>query len=329
MLRTNGSQRLILSLAVMALFTLFQSCSTKTTAGNDALLALLQPSTGNGQVGNQDQGQPPVAGAEGQFYADTVTEATNVNGGSFGNPQAAADGIGGTFGVYSMRYERTAGPFTYCKDHTKVPAYNQLPDPAGAFAPTGNKDKRAAEQCLVLEWAGKRVLNREGEDFRVYENGFEINPVGSGNFFMDPVIVEISDNGTDWCGWNPQYIGIKEMNPTYLMADGRYKSGGPNLAETRKQSNYLRFAGIQLGGSIANGDAFDLDDVEFGNSGAGDDGKSPCSITARERMRLTGFVYIRLITAWSRDTVAYPLAYDSFDAASDIDAVYAWSTADR
>lgn len=297
------------------------ACVPDAASTDDALLSLLQsPSTG----------VKTIVAEEGEFHADTVTEATNISTSSYGNPVAAADGIGGTFGVYSMRYERTTGPFSYCKDHTTVPAYSQLPAPSGSFsAVMGTKDRRAAEQCVVLEWSGRRVLNQEGEDFRVYENGFEVGTPGSGNFFMEPLIVEISDNGSDWCGWNPQYVGIKETDPAYLMADGRYKSGGPNLAETRKQSNYLRFGGVQIGGNVANGDAFDLDDVEFGNSGSGADGRTPCSVTARNRMRLNGFVYIRLVTAWSRDTVEYPLAYDSFDAAADIDAVYAWSTADR
>jgi hypothetical protein len=333
MWKTN-SIRILRGLLFLVSGIIGTACTPGKTGTDDALLTLLiRPggvsSISGGAPGGGDPVFPPITGADGTFLADTVTEATNINAGTFGDPAKAVNGIGGTFDVYSMRYERTAGPFSYCKDYTTVPAYSQLPVPSGAFAPTGAKDKRAAEQCLVLEWAGKRVTNRAGEDFRVYENGFEINPPGSGNFFMEPLIVEVSDNGTDWCGWNPQYIGLKETDPTYLLPDGRYKSNSPKLIETRKQANYLRFAGVQLGGNISNGDAFDLDDSEFGNSGSGPDGKSPCDVIARNRMRAQGFVYIRLVTAWSRDTVDYPLPYDSFDAASDVDAVYAWSVADR
>ena len=97
----RGFRGLLLGVLCIAI-----ACVPDAASTDDALLFLLQsPSTG----------VKTIVAEEGEFYADTVTEATNISTSPYGNPVKAADGIGGTFGVYSMRYERTTGPFSYCK----------------------------------------------------------------------------------------------------------------------------------------------------------------------------------------------------------------------
>jgi hypothetical protein len=229
----------------------------------------------------------------GAYLADTVTEAPG-QGGAFGNPLCAVNGVygagsgGGSLDVYSLRSSTAS---TMCK---------------------------ANEKCIVLEWAGLRVRNETGTDFVVFENPF--NRTGGGRF-IEAVIVEVSENGTAWCGWNPAYTGETDSNQPQFSGD------------IYNPSKYLRLAGIQpvlfyqstwtdtaadvFDVTKAGGDHFDLGDANFGQSG------DNCDAAAKNAMQTNGFIYMRLITANSRNPANFPLPGDSFDKTADIDGVVA------
>ncbi len=222
------------------------------------------------------------------FLFDTITEAPGATGTGFGDPNRAINGIRGcgkTCGstdVYSLEKSSSS---TYC-----------IPD----------------ENCLVLEIQNKKILNGPGIDFVVFENPFCIGGEAncSTSRFMEPVIVEVSSSGTDWCGWNPQYIGADTSN-----------------INLRNPNNWQRFAGIEpvlfnqdnwkyteediFDKTKAGGDGFDLEDTNFGYG---------CSNTEKQNIIYNGFVYLRLTSAFSRG-FTYPT--DSFDKKPDIDGAIA------
>lgn len=178
------------------------------------------------------------------------------------------------------------------------------------------------EKCIVLEIENKKIMNTSGIDFVVFENPFCI---GGENYcnttrFMEPVIVEVSFDLINWCGWNPQYIG-----------------SDTNINNLSNPSNWQRFAGIEpvlfnqnnwsyteediFDKTKAGGDGFDLDDPNFGLSG------DNCNNSIKNQILSNGFIYLRLVSANSRGFTYHPS--DSFDQTADIDGVIAKSALDR
>ncbi len=121
---------------------------------------------------------------------DQIAEAPGATYTGFGDPNKAINGIrgcgktSGSLDVYSLQNSPSS---TKCKQN---------------------------ENCLVLEIQNKKIINGPGIDFVVFENPFCIG--GEANCpnsrFMEPVIVEVSSNGSVWCGWNPQYTGSDTSN---------------------------------------------------------------------------------------------------------------------
>lgn len=145
-------------------------------------------------------------------------------------------------------------------------------------------DTNGAGASLILGWNGKKVQNTVGTDFIVFENPFQQG--GNPNtVFLEPVVVEVGNDQTNWCGWDPTYVG-----------------GG---AFSTNPANWLRFAGLRYVDynqitnpmnsaslfNIGGGDGFDLGDANFGNSGTG------CNGALSMDLQNNGFLYVKLSSA--------------------------------
>lgn len=231
------------------------------------------------------------------YLADTVTEAPGQNHYQFGNPLCATNGIYG------------AGTGS---GSTDVYSLNSSPSSIKCIV---------NEKCIVLEWKDNKVKNEAGVDFVVFENPF--NRTVSARF-IEAVIVEVSEDGVDWCGWNPTYMGEKNNAMPNFLTDIYNPANYERLAGIEpvlfNQSNWPYSAADIFVQSKAGGDHFDLGDVEFG---------SGCSGAKKSMIQTNGFVYLRLTTANSRDAVNFPLPNDSFDGTADIDGVIAKNIAPR
>jgi hypothetical protein len=236
----------------------------------------------------------------GAYVADVVTEAPGETGSTYGNSLCAVNGI------YGSGLNRGSGDVYSLKS-------------------SGNSTKCVAgEKCVVLEWAGRRVLNGAGTDFVVFENPFNRTSTGR---FIEAVIVEVSEDGASWCGWNPDYSGeIDSQNEAQFKLDIYDVTKYVDVAGLEPvlfyQSTWTGTAADVFDVAKAGGDHFDLDKASFGGSGAG------CNATLRDSIRASGFVYLRLTTANSRSPASFPLPGDSFDQTADIDGVVARNVAD-
>lgn len=226
------------------------------------------------------------------YLADIVTEAPGQNHYQFGNPLCATNGIygggsgSGSTDVYSLK---SSSMSIKC-------------------APN--------EKCVVLEWKDSKVKNEAGVDFVVFENPFNRTVTAR---FIEAVIVEVSEDGIHWCGWNPTYSGEKNNTLPNFITDIYNPAKYERLAGIEpvllNQSNW-QYSGDDIFDQLkAGGDHFDLDDAEFGSSGSG------CSGAIKSMIQTNGFVYLRLTTANSRDGASFPLPPDSFDQTADIDGV--------
>jgi hypothetical protein len=179
----------------------------------------------------------------------------------------------------------------------------------------------ANEKCIVLEFAGRRVLSGAGADFVVFENPFNRT---SGGRFIEAVIVEVSENGTAWCGWNPAYTGETDSSVAQFSLDiydvTKYVDVAGLEPVLFNQSTWTGTAADVFDVAKAGGDHFDLADLVASGS---------CDAGTVSAIQASGFVYLRMTTGNSRSPAAFPLPGDSFDQTADIDGVVARNVADR
>lgn len=211
--------------------------------------------------------------ARGESLADLVVDAPGADPTqTFGDPMRAIDGVrGGGFlagstDVYSLNY--TDRPY------------------------------------LVLGWSGGRVPNGPGADLVVFENAFRTT-WDPNAYFMDPLIVSVSLDGTRW-----------------VQLPHRYRAADPHAYSTAIE-DWEGFAGVtpvlvndetmpmSWFDPRAGGDAFDLDELPLeGDAGA---------------IRAQGFRFVRLTSAaleTDPDTgSAYPT--DPVSNGADIDGIAA------
>ena len=242
--------------------------------GGAALLLLLRSPTGSQT--RPCAGLTPSAPA-GTALADTVTSAPGATGFGNGDSFCAVNGVRGL--------GNTQG---------SVDVYSLASSGAGA--------------TLILEWSGRRVTAGTGAEFIVFENPFDIGGNPSTRY-MEPLVVEVSEDNASYCGWNPSYTFIPSS--TYSNDPSQWlRFAGVNPVSYNQQSNPLNGSAVFSSGG---GDSYDLADGNFGASGAG------CNATVRDNIRNNGFVYLKLTSATS---VGFP-----GDAASaggpDIDGVIA------
>ncbi|MCX7999354.1 MAG: LIC_13355 family lipoprotein [Leptospiraceae bacterium] len=221
-------------------------------------------------------------------FADLVKDAPGSNGEGFKNSTLAINGV------------RGGG-----KNAGSTDVYSLGTTPSTGY--------------LVLEWSNRKVINGEGVDFVVYENPF-LYANNPNSVFMEQVIVEVSIDGISYCGFNPQYVysnpNVYSMNPQDWV-----NFAGKNPVLFHEETNRLpeeQLFNLELAG----GDGFDLSNLSADNSfGIG------CSPTLRDEILNNGFLYIRLVNAFTRNNpnTASPFLKDagSFDGAPDIDGVAA------
>ncbi|HRP70790.1 MAG TPA: LIC_13355 family lipoprotein [Turneriella sp.] len=199
---------------------------------------------------------------------------------------------------------------------------------------------------LTLDWQGATVKNVQGVDFVVYENAFE--DLGTyGTRFMDLIVVSVSQNNTDYCGWPVEYKGKKgndslaDFQNGSLTEDKTLYSKWPEAwvhfagksptawnqdtapmsyddLFTTKTTEYfngqtLMYSRTDLKGG---GDGFDLDALVTNAS---------CSAAVRDAIQADGFKYIKLQAAHSLinpDTGSlYP--HEAISNGPDVDGILA------
>lgn len=103
---------------------------------------------------------------------------------------------------------------------------------------------------LTLRWSGRRVANGEGADLVVFENAFDT----AGGTFMDPIVVEVSNDGETWVAFEHDYVAEDETRYSKAQADW---PGFAGVSPVRWQSSECSDPFDPLAG----GDRFDLDDL--------------------------------------------------------------------
>ena len=272
---------------------LFLDCSKATNNQDAILLSLINPNPENPSSTSNTSSFVPVN----VRLFDKVTEAPGSGSGPFSDPQKAINGVFG-FGktrgstdVYSLKSSPTA---TYCKPN---------------------------EKCIVLEVENKKIKNGSGIDFVVFENPFCLGGIANCGIshFMEPVIVEVSIDGINWCGFNPQYVG--DNTNASLNNPNNWQRFAGKEPVVFNQSNWRYSEEDIFDPTIAGGDGFDLEDPNFGSRS--DDG---CTSVIKNQILSDGFIYLRLTTAFSR---GFPVTPGSYDQTADIDGVIARYVTDR
>jgi len=263
------------------LFILLVNCAKQVPPGDMQMAASIVIINSTIQPLSQSKNIP-------EDTADTVTDAPNHTGVGFRDSRLAVNGV------------RGAGSTSGSGD-------------VFSLANTG------ASASITLEWKNKRVLNGPGIDFIVFENPFNYDGENNSRF-MEAVIVEVSQDNINFCGFSPDYTSPNES--TY----------------SKNPQHWQRFAGITPvlynvdtnpfhGEDLYNpqkvgGDAFDIDNLSSSNDyGIG------CSTALRDKIKSEGFIYIRLTSATARvnpDTGQnYLQDTGAFGGGADIDGVIA------
>ncbi len=179
-------------------------------------------------------------------------------------------------------------------------------------------DASGAGSVLTLSWAGKSVLNGPGIDFIVFENPFQYT--SSSNFFVEPVVVEVSQDNVNYCGFNPQYTGA--ASPASMSRTDWIRMAGLTPVLWNMTTNQLSVTDIFLNPSaegymgISGGDGFDLDNLSDSNIF-----NTGCNLMIANALIANGFKYIRLVNAKTRP--GFPSPQNSYDGGPDIDGVIA------
>ncbi|AVV51594.1 Uncharacterized protein XB17_03019 [Leptospira santarosai] len=179
-------------------------------------------------------------------------------------------------------------------------------------------DASGAGSVLTLSWAGKSVINSPGIDFIVFENPFQHS--SSSNFFVEPIIVEVSQDNVNYCGFNPQYTGA--ASPASMSRTDWIRMAGLTPVLWNMTTNQLSVTDIFLNPStegymgISGGDGFDLDNVSDSNIF-----NTGCNLMIANDLITNGFKYIRLVNIKAR--AGFPSPQNSYDGGPDIDGVIA------
>ncbi|MCW7502766.1 LIC_13355 family lipoprotein [Leptospira paudalimensis] len=221
------------------------------------------------------------------FLANTVVSASaNVSG--FSDPKKAINGVCG------------AGELVGSLD-------------VYALETTG------AGASMVLSWGGRIVKNVQDNDFIVYDNSFRIS--GETNTYaMDPSVIQVSLDGTKYCGFNPSYT---EGNINLIASWTKFGGLRPvyyNMT-TNPLSNEDLFSDVGSGFLLGGGDGFDLNDLD-----PNDPNDVNCDTTAANDIKSNGFKFIKITSASNVVNPAtssnFPWPPGSYNG-SDIDGVVA------
>lgn len=261
----------------VCIFSMFflSACDGGEKPVNVAALSLL---LGAGQNNQESTACPPSSISEEYLLANTIVAAPDEDDSNpFKNPNKSINGVCG------------GGQFSGSLDVYTL----------------GNS---SPNNYLTLSWNGKAVQNGVGIDFIVFENGFR--QASSVNYFIEPVIVEVSRDNSTYCGFHPDYIGLS--SPVSLDPSDWLNFGGLTPVLWNMGTNRLTTAQIFSIPATENsgGDAFDLEDIYVDGT---------CTSSHKLDILNQGFLYIRLTNAQG----TFPTPAGSFDGGPDIDGVLA------
>lgn len=238
-------------------------------------------------------GSPPA----GTALADTVTSAAGDTSNGFGNARCATNGIRGE-------------------------GNDQGSTDVFSLASTGST------AVMVLSFSGGKITNGAGTDFVVFENPFNYNG-SSSTRFMEPIVVEVSYDGSSWCGFNPSYAsGTYSTNPANWV-----RFGGVAPVLYNQDTNPMSSATLFASGG---GDAFDLSNLAAGTTTgancltvATNSGCTAGTVSALQGSSTgQGVRYVRLISATActnpnAGSAAFPQDSGAFGGGPDIDGIIA------
>ncbi|MCG6140421.1 LIC_13355 family lipoprotein [Leptospira mtsangambouensis] len=173
---------------------------------------------------------------------------------------------------------------------------------------------------IVLSWGGKTVKNVFGDDFIVYDNSFRISD-DTNTYAMDPSVIQVSIDGTNYCGFNPSYSGAN-VN----LMDSWTKFGGLRPVyynmTTKPYTNedlFINTGGLFL---LGGGDGFDLDQID-----ENDPNDLGCNGALVTNIKANGFKFIKITSASNVNNPGnpgnkFPWPPGSYNG-SDIDGVVA------
>lgn len=186
-------------------------------------------------------GPAPLAS---EALADEIVDAPGATGEMFGDPMRAIDGVrgggylAGSTNVYSLDY--------------------------------------ASRPYLVVGWHGGRVTNGPGADLVVFENPFR-TMWDPNQYFMDPIVVAVSLDGTRWVELPHRYVAADPSVYSPHIEDWEGFAGLTPVI-VNDETNPMSWFDPRAGG-----DAFDLDELPT----EGDAGE----------IRAHGFRYVRVTSA--------------------------------
>lgn len=157
------------------------------------------------------------------------------------------------------------------------------------------------EATLTLGWDGAVVVDRDGVDLVVYENPF----VHPGGVFFDPVVVEVSADGSSWVAFPFAHAA---PDPTAWSADPAHWPGFAGRTPVTFHEDGPPTD--PLDPAASGGDGFDLADL--------------AGLPGGEEVLADGVCCVRLssATAWIDPATGAPYPKDPVGNGADIDGVY-------
>ncbi|MCW7491145.1 LIC_13355 family lipoprotein [Leptospira sp. 2 VSF19] len=172
---------------------------------------------------------------------------------------------------------------------------------------------------IVLSWGGKTVKNVTGDDFIVYDNSFRISDE-SNTYAMDPSVIQVSIDNTNFCGFNPSYTGggVNIMNSWNRF--GGLRPVYYNMS-TKPFTNLELFTKTNGSFLLGGGDGFDLEDLD-----PNDPNDTGCDSNLVDTIRASGFKFLKITSAAEVNNPntgsKFPWPPGSYNG-SDIDGVVA------
>lgn len=173
---------------------------------------------------------------------------------------------------------------------------------------------------MILSWGGRIVKNvADSVDFIIYDNSFRISD-DTNTYAMDPSVIQVSIDNTNYCGFNPSYTGANVNLMNSWLRFGGLRPVYYNMT-TKPYTNEDLF--INTGGSflLGGGDGFDLEDLD-----PNDPNDTGCDNTVANNIKTTGFKFLKITSAANVNNpntgIQFPWPPGSYNG-SDIDGVVA------
>ncbi len=266
MKKKNSAQtNRLATIALAAALAFAQGCAPNSSGDDDIAAAAVLLTTGAGSTDLSttqfDCSAQSASVPSGVVVADTVVSAPSQTGTGFGNTACATNGVRGLGHVNGS---------------------------LDVFSLTGS----GSGASMVLEVSGMKITNGTGIDFMVFENPFSYDGIGAENF-IEAVIVEVSRDNVNYCGFNPDYTAANETVHSRVKTDWS-RFAGRSTVLYNQDTNALNATDI-FDETKAGGDGFNLDDLSDSNAFS-----TGCNTTVRNDIQTNGVVYFRLTAATSR-----------------------------